>query len=311
MSKPSADTLPRNTTGALIFSAYVFSALFLTIFITRSHFIAFYSRKSTPLKNRNAGQSTRLLIYTSLSLLSFSVLSYNMLSFLIVSYTAWAQERHIALPKEFFGSDRALLGVLRGVTGGLMEKAVIRVEVWEWLTTSTLFQDFARDICDDWARYTWTCLALVDTMGVGMWMASEGTSTLMPFLVLKYVHPNTPQLSTSGTSPNPPFHHFTTPLHTPYTQNQSKKTLTEHHSRPPQPHPTSMGILRNRANPTHLIRPEPLLRCAPSLSLIITHSDLTHIPTKTCPLIPTFTTTLHNATTNTNHADLQTGILVP
>ena len=192
MSDPSADTLPRNTTGALIFTAYVFSALFLTIFLTRSLLIAYNSSlpNATP-RNRNAAQPTssflptRLLTHIFLSVLSFSVLSYNMLFFLIVSYTTWAHYRHLPLPDGLIGREGALYAVMRGVVG----QGGTKVEIWEWLTTSTLFQEFAMVLCDDWARYTWTCMALVGTMGVGIWMGREGTFTFFPSVILRRLYP--------------------------------------------------------------------------------------------------------------------------
>lgn len=215
MSDPSPTTLPKNTSGALIFTAYVLSALFLTIFITRSLLIVYHSKPPTPsVKNRIAARktsssfTTRLITFTCLSILSFSVLSYNMLSFLIVSYTTWANNRHMALPDGLLGSGGALFGILRGVTGN----GGMRVEVWEWLTTSTLFQDFARDICDDWARYTWTCLTLVGTMVVGMWMGREGMSILFPPLILEQLFPiSFPQQSLHAPTPCPKISFTTSP----------------------------------------------------------------------------------------------------
>ena len=157
-----------NLAGALIFTAYVASALFLTGFISTSLFHAYRSSKAPigSLSNGKPSLDTRILPCVSLSILSFSVLSYHMLFFLIDSYTTWAQDRQIALPQNMFRSDGVLLGMI-----GVGQRKVM---VWRWLTTSSLFQDFATDICDDWGRYWWTCQALVITMSVGLWMGRKG-----------------------------------------------------------------------------------------------------------------------------------------
>lgn len=157
-----------NTIGAWIFIVYVVSALFLTGFISKS-LLATYRSHDASHRSPSIGKRTpnaRILKFVSLSILSFSVLSYHMLSFLIVSYTTWAQARRIALPQHLLGTNGVLLGMI-----GVGQR---RVLVWEWLETSTLFQDFATDICDDWARYWWTCQALIVTMGIGIWMGREG-----------------------------------------------------------------------------------------------------------------------------------------
>lgn len=162
----------RNVTGAIIFSAYVVSALFLTGFISRNLLLAHRtlipSQKS--LLGGNSALRRRLLICLPLCILSISNLSYHMLFFLVDSHRAWAEERGISLPSGNLGND----GVLTSLIGG-GEREIL---VWQWLTTSTLFEDFARSICDDWARYWWTSQALVTTMGVNVWMGREGEGSL-------------------------------------------------------------------------------------------------------------------------------------
>ena len=168
MSTGTASTMTENAIGAFIFTAYVVSALFLTGFISTS-LLQGYGSLTSVQKSRRAGGlplTVWLTLCICLSILSFSVLSYHMLSFLIVSYRSWAQERDIPLPSSLNGSA----GMLSGLIGRGEREALL----WKWLTTSTLFEDFARDICDHWARYWWTSAALMTTMRLSLWTGREG-----------------------------------------------------------------------------------------------------------------------------------------
>lgn len=168
MSTGTESTLPKNVVGALIFTAYVVSALFLTGFISASLLQAYRSLNPIQKFRRAARLSLNawLTLCITLSILSFSVLSYHMLSFLIVSYCSWAWEGGIILPSSLIGN----LGILTGLIG----RGEREVLIWRWLTTSTLFENFAKDICDHWARYWWTSAALMTTMRLSLWTGREG-----------------------------------------------------------------------------------------------------------------------------------------
>lgn len=159
---------PENVVGAFIFTAYVVSALFLTAFISTS-LLQGYGSLTPVQKSRRSGKlplNAWLTLCISLSVLSFSVLSYHMLAFLIVSYRSWAWERGILLPSSLSGSS--------GIIGALIGQGGREVLLWKWLTSSTLFGDFAWDICDYWARYWWTSAALMTTMRLSLWTGREG-----------------------------------------------------------------------------------------------------------------------------------------
>lgn len=160
-----ADTPIYNLTGALIFSAYVISALVLTILICGS-LISQYKRlrETGEGSKRTIDVEKRLEILSALSVLSFSTLSYNMLSYLIVSYQSWAQSHSVPLPRQFLG-DGGLLGA---------GDESVQLHIWKWLTSSTLFQDFAEAICGDSARFWWTQQALLVTMAWSVFMSFEG-----------------------------------------------------------------------------------------------------------------------------------------
>ena len=149
-----------NLSGALIFTAYVLSALFLTAFITRS--LAVQYKKSSPQRNR--GREKHIQTFSTLSVLSFSTLSYHMLNYLIISYQSWSKIHSYQLPGSLFGS-KSLLGT---------RAQRIPLHIWSWLTNSTLFADFATTICSSNARFWWTQQALLITMAWSVFMSLEG-----------------------------------------------------------------------------------------------------------------------------------------
>ena len=144
-----------NITGALIFTAYVFSALFLTGYIIFNLFTRFRQLEQSPSSSIVSKAQSRLPTFAALSALSFSVLSYHMLTFLIASYQNWALTNGIRLQEH-------LLSNLSGL------------HLWQWLTGSTLFLDFARAISETSARYWWTIQALLLTMAWSVFMGFEG-----------------------------------------------------------------------------------------------------------------------------------------
>lgn len=155
-----------NLSGALIFTAYVLSALFLIAFITNS--LRLQYTKSSPGTKR--GREKHIQIFSALSILSFSTLSYHMIKYLIVSYRAWSKSYGYQLPAGLFGSNSLL---------GTREQRV-PLHIWSWLTNSTLFTDFATTICSNNARFWWTQQALLVTMAWSAFMSLEGVPTLQP-----------------------------------------------------------------------------------------------------------------------------------
>ena len=154
-----------NLSGALIFTAYVLSALFLTAFITRS--LAIQYKKSSP--KRNHEREKHIQTFSAFSILSFSTLSYHMLNYLIISYQAWSKNHGHQLPVSLFGPN-SLLGT---------QEQRIPLHIWSWLTNSTLFTDFATTICSTNARFWWTQQALLVTMAWSVFMSLEGMPALL------------------------------------------------------------------------------------------------------------------------------------
>lgn len=158
-----------NLAGAVIFIIYVVSALFFTgviISILLCSPGSAHRSSSSPRRRRHKrfSHQSKLQIFTALSVLSLAVLSYHMMSFLIFSYKAWASEKGVRIPQRLFGYD-GLIDLKHG-TNPLF--------IWEWLTSSTLFQDFAEIICGSSARYWWTLQALSGTMAWSFFMSVEG-----------------------------------------------------------------------------------------------------------------------------------------
>lgn len=160
-----------NLAGAIVFVVYVISALLFTGMIVG---ILTYSPKkswSPTMSNRQRRLSyeSKFQIFTALSVLSFSVLAYHMISFLVISYRGWASVRGIEVPSRFFGQDDVID----------LQKRIVRVYIWQWLTSSTLFKDFAEIICGSSARYWWTQQALSVTMTWSFFMSIEGMDRLL------------------------------------------------------------------------------------------------------------------------------------
>ena len=153
-----------NTIDALIFSAYVIAALFFTIYICLDLLLAYHKQGVANDSHPNVKSKRNLQVFSTLATLSFSSLSYQMLKYLIVSYAKWAEINAIPLPQRPFGNE-SLLG-----SGDRR----IEVFIWQWLTSSTLFQDFAQTICSNSARFWWTQQALLVTMGWSVFMSFEG-----------------------------------------------------------------------------------------------------------------------------------------
>lgn len=165
MPSHAPETSKYNLSGAIIFTAYVISALFLTAFIAYNLITAYSALPSSYLSKRHGSSSisSHIQVFLTLTVLSFSVLSYHMLNFLITSYISWAKELGIQLPRSIFGRN------------GLIGREGVQLHVWQWLTGSTLFLDFAKEICGTWPRYWWTSQALWATMGVSIFMGFHGT----------------------------------------------------------------------------------------------------------------------------------------
>lgn len=139
-----------NVPGALLFLAYIVAALYFSLRV----WIIIWNRY-TSIRAKSSARE-RLKIFTSfcVTLLSFTVLSYNMLLFLIISYKEWAQ-RH------------AIQG------NPLLEPALL----WQWMSHSTLFEDFARSLIATPARSVWTQLALLQTYQIvtGMYKGTQSS----------------------------------------------------------------------------------------------------------------------------------------
>lgn len=155
-----------NTGGAVIFVFYVVAAITFTGFICLDLVNTYlYLPRSLYQKH---GLQKNVQIFAGLATLSFSFLSYHMMDYLIESYLQWANYRSIRLPVQLYGK------------GGLLGPASERTPLylWTWLSTSTLFYNFARTICEPYEHYIWTEQALLVTMGWCLFMSIEGELSL-------------------------------------------------------------------------------------------------------------------------------------
>ena len=152
-----------NVAGATVFVCYVLAALFLSTLIVID-LCQSYSARPSPSTNQAKNSSNRLQIFVALAILSFSILSYHMLTYLIYSYQKWATSNNLeALPGLYVPSDIFTISSLHFLR-----------RIWQWLTESTLFLDFAETICLNSANFWWTQQALLVTMASALFISIEG-----------------------------------------------------------------------------------------------------------------------------------------
>ncbi|THZ23124.1 hypothetical protein D6C89_05694 [Aureobasidium pullulans] len=145
---------PTNYPGALIFWAYIVAALGFTGIVLNT------IRQSHQQNNGRSKIPLALIILTGSS---FSTLSYHMLNVLILSYKQWSTNHSIPLGA-LIGSNRTPL------------------HLWQWSTTSSLFQDFGEAIVATKPRYLLSSSGLWSTVAVAIYMGIEGRRRNVPNL---------------------------------------------------------------------------------------------------------------------------------
>lgn len=128
----------QNTGGALLFLAYIAAALVFSFRVAGRIFKQFQAQRSTASPKQRA--------FIALAALSFSALSYNMLSFLWLSYLEYTI-RH----------DR--------------RHRLADSHTWEWMSHSSLFEDFAHALVRSRSSVWWTQLALIISHVAIGWIA--------------------------------------------------------------------------------------------------------------------------------------------
>ncbi|KAL8810242.1 MAG: hypothetical protein Q9223_002558 [Gallowayella weberi] len=173
MASINTNTDPiHNVGGAIMFVGYVIAALFLSMLVVHDIYKA---HTSTTLSSSNRGKnvSSQSQLFIALALLSFSILSYHMLSYLIYSYQGWVTSKGVdVLPglHDPYVFTRSTLHFTQ--------------QIWQWLTESTLFQNFAETICNDSATFWWTQQALLVTMVSALFISIEGKQSGLKHLPL-------------------------------------------------------------------------------------------------------------------------------
>lgn len=154
-----------NTSGAVIFFAYIIAALTFTFVIVKDIFILKSALKGEDRKHGSAARPSTHLVrfYSVAALVSFSVLSWNMLNFLLASYADWAKENH------------PTISVTSTSLRGLHTQAWY---VWVWATSSTLFETFAEDLLRDANTWRWTTLSLLYHYACNIYISTTGKLVL-------------------------------------------------------------------------------------------------------------------------------------
>ena len=160
MSNPT-ETPIENPLGAIIFFSYIVAALGLISLISYDLCKAYKIYPHPSVQAEALINTNLILTFASLAAISFSVLSYHMLNVLIYSYLAWADSANTLLlqPSSSYGN---------------MLNNISNLHIWTWAKSSTLFKDFAENICNDPVRFWWTQQALSLSIGWNTFMAIEG-----------------------------------------------------------------------------------------------------------------------------------------
>ncbi|KAL8712253.1 MAG: hypothetical protein Q9220_003404 [cf. Caloplaca sp. 1 TL-2023] len=90
-----------------------------------------------------------------------------MLNYLILSYQTWSSSQD-----------------LDDLPGSFTPTAIVALaaRIWQWLTASTLFQNFAATICANDENFWWTSNALLATMTSALFISIEGSRRNIPHL---------------------------------------------------------------------------------------------------------------------------------
>lgn len=139
--------------GALVFWAYIVAALIFTRVCINT------IRTATVVKQNTSSSQT---LFAILALISFSMLSFYMVNVLILSYQQWSYRYSVPLP--FCISD----------PGCLIGSHAATLHLWQWSTTSTLFQDFGEALVETPGRWCWSNAALALTYINVAFICSKG-----------------------------------------------------------------------------------------------------------------------------------------
>lgn len=139
------DSVATNLAGSIIFWSYIVAALAAT---ARA---LVYIRKDAVIAPSSPAISRARRVFSWLALCSFTCLSYHMMNVLILSYSQWSVARHLRIPTCLIGH------------GCLLGKSGTSLDLWQWSTTSTLFQDFGDALVLNNARWAWSSASLALT----------------------------------------------------------------------------------------------------------------------------------------------------
>lgn len=176
---PTQPQLGNNVAGALIFFSYIAAALTFTGFIVGDIVCKTNdgtvdkpngttqgsNRRQLSSANKNGRSATTngggmlhglRKLFPALALASFCVLSWNMFNFLIASYAAWTELHDVP------------------IQASVAEIRPYLLHIWQWSTSSNLFQSFAEDLLKDEGTWVYVRLGLLYSYVWNVWMSFIG-----------------------------------------------------------------------------------------------------------------------------------------
>lgn len=161
--------LQKNYVGCSIFLAYILAALILTASILRTLYGSYqahlrvYGQLRSPTASSMPGWY--LVAYWSvMAIISFSTLSYNMIMFLVSSFQHWDIRNAAAV-----------------------DSLDLAPRIWIWVTTSSLFSEFALGLFDNDIGFKIVFCSLLGTASGFIMMATQGQRLRVPRIWLYFV----------------------------------------------------------------------------------------------------------------------------
>ncbi|KAI9654302.1 MAG: hypothetical protein M1831_005467 [Alyxoria varia] len=162
--RPSSNT---NYLGAFLFISYVVAALLVTGKLVWSLRVNY--RNMSHAAWENPAIRGFIALFTMMSVLSFGLLSFNMLSFLVESHGKFGSAQSKFKIPFITSTKRAVSDSYGG-------------SIWNWMTSSSLFFDFASQLLNSPSAFEWSEKALTLTMMSMLYMGAAGKRYQVPDL---------------------------------------------------------------------------------------------------------------------------------
>ena len=127
---------------------------------------------SQAVRARQSDRRRHVQIFLALSVISFAVAIFHSLSFAIVSYSVWATERGVKIPKAVWGKD--------GIYGG--GDSNVPLQLGWWIRDTSLTSEIWEIATEKSRRFWWTQQALLSGTAWSVYLGIEGIAPISLYL---------------------------------------------------------------------------------------------------------------------------------